>query len=119
MEFQSPASDPHGLAWDGHYLWVCDRIKDEIYRVNPNSGAVVMILSSPGEYPRGLAWMDRTLWNVDYQMYQDDSNLTIAMCGAAGLPARYVGALVVRGDDASLDYVFHRWVEVYLPMHHP
>jgi len=39
----------------------------------------------------------------------------IAMCRAAGLPARYVGSLVVRGDDASLDDVFHRWVEVYFP----
>jgi hypothetical protein len=37
------------------------------------------------------------------------------MCRAAGLPARYVGSVVVRGDDASLDDVFHRWVEVYLP----
>lgn len=39
----------------------------------------------------------------------------IAMCRAAGLPARYVGSVVVRGDDASTDDVFHRWVEVYLP----
>ncbi len=39
----------------------------------------------------------------------------IAMCRAAGIPARYVGALVVRGDDASTDDVFHRWAEVYLP----
>jgi transglutaminase-like putative cysteine protease len=39
----------------------------------------------------------------------------IAMCRAAGLPARYVGAVVVRGDDVSWDDVFHRWVEVYLP----
>ncbi|HUU44188.1 MAG TPA: transglutaminase domain-containing protein [Acidobacteriota bacterium] len=39
----------------------------------------------------------------------------IAMCRAAGLPARYVGSIVVRGDDASYDDVFHRWVEVYLP----
>lgn len=39
----------------------------------------------------------------------------IALCRAAGIPARYVGALVVRGDDASLDDVFHRWPEVYLP----
>lgn len=39
----------------------------------------------------------------------------IAMCRAAGLPARYVGSMVVRGDDASYDDVFHRWVEVYLP----
>jgi transglutaminase-like putative cysteine protease len=39
----------------------------------------------------------------------------IAMCRAAGLPARYVGSVVVRNDDASHDRVFHRWVEVYLP----
>ncbi|MEZ5083654.1 MAG: transglutaminase domain-containing protein [Bacteroidales bacterium] len=39
----------------------------------------------------------------------------IAMCRAAGLPARYVGSVVVRGDYASHDDVFHRWVEVYLP----
>jgi len=39
----------------------------------------------------------------------------IAMCRAAGLPARYVGSIVIRGDDASYDDVFHRWVEIYLP----
>ncbi len=39
----------------------------------------------------------------------------IAMCRAAGIPARYVGALVIRGDDASTDEVFHRWPEVYYP----
>jgi Transglutaminase-like superfamily len=39
----------------------------------------------------------------------------IAMCRAAGLPARYVGSIVNRNDEASMDDVFHRWVEVYLP----
>jgi transglutaminase-like putative cysteine protease len=39
----------------------------------------------------------------------------ISMCRSAGLPARYVGSVVERGDYASLDDVFHRWVEVYLP----
>jgi glutamine cyclotransferase len=39
----------------------------------------------------------------------------IAMCRAAGLPTRYVGAVALRGDDASTDDVFHRWCECYLP----
>lgn len=39
----------------------------------------------------------------------------IALCRAAGLPARYAGSVVVRGDDASYDEVFHRWAEVYFP----
>jgi transglutaminase-like putative cysteine protease/streptogramin lyase len=41
--------------------------------------------------------------------------LYIALCRAVGLPARYEGSVVVRGDDASLDDVYHRWCEVYLP----
>lgn len=43
------------------------------------------------------------------------SFLFIAMCRAAGIPARYVGSVVVRRDAASWDDVFHRWVEIYLP----
>lgn len=39
----------------------------------------------------------------------------IAMCRAAGIPARYVGSVVVIGDETSMDDVHHRWVEVYLP----
>jgi sugar lactone lactonase YvrE len=39
----------------------------------------------------------------------------ISMCRAVGIPARYAGAIVVRGDDASTDEAFHRWAEVYLP----
>jgi transglutaminase-like putative cysteine protease len=39
----------------------------------------------------------------------------IALARAAGLPARYEAGLVVRGDDGSLDRVYHRWVQVYLP----
>lgn len=39
----------------------------------------------------------------------------IALCRAVGLPARYAGSVVIRGDDASTDDVFHRWVEVYIP----
>jgi hypothetical protein len=39
----------------------------------------------------------------------------IALCRSAGIPARYAGSVVIRGDDASYDDVYHRWVEVYLP----
>lgn len=41
--------------------------------------------------------------------------VTIAMCRAAGLPARYVGSVVVRSKDKGIDAVWHRWPEVYLP----
>jgi transglutaminase-like putative cysteine protease len=39
----------------------------------------------------------------------------ISMCRAAGVPARYVGSVAERGEAASTDDVFHRWVEVYMP----
>lgn len=39
----------------------------------------------------------------------------IALCRALGVPVRYVGAVSLRGDEASFDDVFHRWTEVYLP----
>ncbi len=61
-------------------------------------------------------------WNVAPEVLRrgngscsEYSFVYIALCRASGLPARYVGAVVVRGDDASMDDVFHRWVEVYLP----
>jgi transglutaminase-like putative cysteine protease len=39
----------------------------------------------------------------------------VALCRAAGVPARYQGSVVVRGDDACIDKAFHRWAQVYLP----
>ena len=39
----------------------------------------------------------------------------MALARASGLPARYEAGIVVRQDDGSIDDVYHRWVEVYLP----
>jgi|GEM_PF-183857 len=61
-------------------------------------------------------------WNVAPAVLQrgngscsEYSFVLISMLRAAGIPARYVGSVVVRGDDVSFDDVFHRWVEFYLP----
>jgi hypothetical protein len=39
----------------------------------------------------------------------------MAMARAAGVPTRFCAGVVERGDEASMDDVFHRWTEVYLP----
>ncbi len=39
----------------------------------------------------------------------------VSLCRAAGIPARYVGSMVLRGEDASVDTAYHRWAEIYLP----
>ena len=61
-------------------------------------------------------------WNVAPQVLERGTGscseytfVFISMCRAAGIPARYVGSAVLRGDDASYDDVFHRWSQVYLP----
>lgn len=39
----------------------------------------------------------------------------VALLRRAGIPARYVGAVSERGDEAGFDDVFHRWAEAYMP----
>jgi hypothetical protein len=39
----------------------------------------------------------------------------MAMARGAGVPTRFCAGVVERGDEASMDDVFHRWTEVYLP----
>ena len=90
-----------------------------------------------GDRPDNPYWMARKLFNylIDNMYYEmvggwntapavlergngSCSEYTfayIAMCRSVGIPARYVGSLVIRGDKASLDDVYHRWVEIYLP----
>lgn len=41
--------------------------------------------------------------------------LYIAMCRAAGIPARYVAGLHYRGGLPYIDTIFHRWTQIYLP----
>jgi len=37
----------------------------------------------------------------------------VAMLRSAGIPTRYVGAMVNRGPDGGVDFVYHRWAEVW------
>jgi hypothetical protein len=39
----------------------------------------------------------------------------MAMARGAGIPTRFCAGVCERGDEASMDDVFHRWTEVYLP----
>ncbi len=65
--FDVPNRSCRCLAHDGKYLWVSDRIKDELYMVDPEDGKVLAILKAPGPYPAGITWLDDHLWNVDFQ----------------------------------------------------
>ncbi|MHC4615662.1 MAG: transglutaminase domain-containing protein, partial [Planctomycetota bacterium] len=65
--FAAPARGARCLAFDGRYLWISNRLEDELYLVDPETGWVISILPSPGPYPAGVAWHDEQLWNVDFQ----------------------------------------------------
>jgi len=113
-------------------LYLADSIKYDIH--NPFIRAVVDKVVGDEQ---NLYWKARKLYNyvietLEYQrtggwetapivLQRGDGSCSeytfsyIALCRAVGIPARYAGALVIRGDDASLDWVFHRWGEIYLP----
>jgi glutamine cyclotransferase len=62
------------------------------------------------------AWdMAPTVINNGHGSCSEYTFVYIALCRAAGLPARYVGSTWDREEKAYLDEVYHRWVEVYLP----
>ena len=68
------------------------------------------------EYERVGGWdVPTTLIKRGTGSCSEYAFLYIALCRAAGLPARYEGSVAVRGDAASVDDVHHRWCQIYLP----
>ncbi|MBU2690898.1 MAG: hypothetical protein KJ970_08215 [Candidatus Eisenbacteria bacterium] len=68
------------------------------------------------EYERVGGWdVPETLIKRGTGSCSEYTFLYIALCRAAGLPARYEAGASLRGDDVSVDDVHHRWAEVYLP----
>jgi transglutaminase-like putative cysteine protease len=68
------------------------------------------------EYERVGGWdVPETLIKRGTGSCSEYTFLFIGLCRAVGLPARYEAGTALRGDDASVDDVHHRWAEVYLP----
>lgn len=87
---------------EGNPYWIARRIFDWV--------------NEKLEYERVGGWdVPTTLIKRGTGSCSEYAFLYMALCRAAGLPARYEGSVVVRGDDASIDDVYHRWCEVYLP----
>lgn len=71
-------------------------------------------------YVTGLGWADAPT-NITRKQgtCSDYAFVFISMCRSAGLPARWTGAVVRRGEQNSpgphFDEPHHRWAQVYLP----
>ena len=63
----SPLPDglPHGLTYDGVYLWVSDYQKRSIHQIDLN-GNEISSFASPGSSPSGMAYDGTYLWVSDY-----------------------------------------------------
>jgi len=73
--FQSPGISPHGMTWDGEYLWNVDFTSHKIYRMTRDI-QVLQELFSPAAFPSGLAFDGEYLWHGDAagEIYQLDIN---------------------------------------------
>jgi transglutaminase-like putative cysteine protease/sugar lactone lactonase YvrE len=65
--YDLPTRSSKCLAHDGTYLWISDRVTNELYMADPETGKVINILPAPGPYAAGIAWLDGHLWNADFQ----------------------------------------------------
>jgi len=65
--FKTPGNYPAGLTFDGKNLWVTDRMRNEIYMVDPTRGSVVLITKAPGGSAADITWNGKSLWNVDFE----------------------------------------------------
>ncbi len=68
-----PAPDIHigGVAWDGTAVWCCPEQTGQIYRLDPNTGAILHVIPAPsfGESDpnaAGVGWDGAALWHADY-----------------------------------------------------
>jgi outer membrane protein assembly factor BamB len=65
--FPVPGNRPHGLAWEGRYLWHGDSNLAAFFKYDPDSGAIVekIQLSDGDPVAHGLTIWNGTLWYCD------------------------------------------------------
>jgi hypothetical protein len=62
---KTPGPRPTSLAFDGRHLWLADEFTDKIYKIDPETGKILLSFDSPGHHPEGLAWDGECLWHID------------------------------------------------------
>jgi len=119
--FPAPDGATRGLTFDGTYLWSADNGDGnsqngaKIYKLDPNTGAIIASYSPLGTSPNGLAWDGQYLWHSDHgtgQIYKlDPSTVTVITSFSApgGFPfdlAWYDGYLyAVQGNTTTISKI--------------
>jgi streptogramin lyase len=65
--FGTTANRPHGIGWDGRYLWVTDSNMNGFFKHDTETGAVVeqIILGDKDPLPHGMTIWNGVLWYCD------------------------------------------------------
>jgi streptogramin lyase len=66
-KFGTTANRPHGIGWEGKYLWATDTNMNGFFKHDVETGAVVeqMILGDKDPLPHGMSIRDGWLWYCD------------------------------------------------------
>jgi len=58
---------PHGITWDGQYLWTNNFNTKTITKINPENAQILHTIPAPGEKSIGLTWDGQYLWTDDFE----------------------------------------------------
>jgi len=97
--YPAPGHRPMALAFDGRWIWVSDRDRARIDRIDPETGDLTRSATPPGFAPVGLAWDGRAMWSTD---------------ASTGRLVRLRGGRLDRHDMVAAEDWFARDVEVLL-----
>ena len=67
QRFPSAGNRPHGIGWEGDYLWCTDTNLNAFFKHDPDSGEIVerIQLADEDPLPHGMTIRDGVLWYCD------------------------------------------------------
>ena len=66
-KFATAGNRPHGIGWEGKYLWVTDSNLNTFFKHDPDTGKIVekIQLADSDPLPHGMTIWQGTLWYCD------------------------------------------------------
>jgi hypothetical protein len=65
--FPTAGNRPHGIGWEGSYLWVTDSNLNAFHKHNPSTGEIVekVVLKDSDPLPHGMTIRNGWMWYCD------------------------------------------------------